>query len=419
MATFEVQVEGLTGLTIDGSSAPTTTELAQFLKDGVIDVTNRCIQLKPENKEDFIRGSSTQSSNGFATNGADIISVIREAGADGDTDGSTAWRNCRKVSAHLRSRVVDTESLHFASKYNPVYIINNNSAVNVYPVPDGTDDGYRVYYINNEPKGDGLVDELAAGHTTIGYFPKDKVYLVVMYAAIKSLQNALSAVNISTFSLSASAPATVPSAPNITGGSVSPITIDALPSAPNYTQPTVSGATEEITATMDADSAGYGTDADFLNFSKWFSVAGDFIEDEEDIELAQAQIQKISTYLNAYSQAMQNQLNIFNEGNAVYQAAIQRNLQQAQINMQDAQKEADLTLQASIQDYTLELQRVSTDASKYQALVSAEVQAYQQEIAEKSAEYQWQLGRLQELKQEYNQAFAMMAPPQPQQAGGR
>ena len=148
-------------------------------------------------------------------------------------------------------------------------------------------------------------------------------------------------------------------------------------------------------------------------------MAGDFIEDEEDTELAQAQIQKISTYLNAYSQAMQNQLNIFNEGNTVYQAAIQRNLQQAQINMQDAQKEADLTLQASIQDYTLELQRVSTDASKYQALVAAEVQTYQQEIAEKSAEYQWQLGRLQDLKQEYNQAFAMMAPPQPQQAGGR
>ena len=169
MATFKAQVTGLTGIT--SGTNPTDAELSEFLKDGVMDVTNRCIQLQPQNREDFVRGSSTQSSNGFATSGANIISVIREAGADGDTDGSTAWRNCRKVPSHLRSRVIDIDSLHFASKYNPTYIINNNSAVNVYPVPDGTNDGYRVYYVNNEPKGDGIVDELAAGHSTIGYFP--------------------------------------------------------------------------------------------------------------------------------------------------------------------------------------------------------------------------------------------------------
>ena len=305
MATFEVQVEGLTGLTIDGSSAPTTAELAEFLKDGVIDVTNRCIQLKPQTREDFVRGSSTQSSNGFATNGADIISVIREAGADGDTDGSTTWRNCRKVATHLRSRVVDTESLHFASKYNPVYIINNNSAVNVYPVPDGTNDGYRVYYINNEPKGDGLVDKLAAGHTTIGYFPKDRVYLVVIYAGIKSLENAMSAKSI----------------------------------------PTISGDGTELTTVDDLDTDNtIDVHADQIEVDQWWSTVGHLIEGEEDIELASAQLQKISAYINAY------------------QAQLQGN----------------------------------------------------------TTDYQWMQGRHQILSQQYERAFASMAPPQPQQvAGGR
>ena len=173
---FIDQVQDLTSLTVSDND-----ELSQFLKDGVLDVTNRWLLVKPQDIEDFVRGSSTQSSNGFATSGADIVSVIREAGADGDTDGSTAWEPCRKVPSSMRSRVVDVDSLSYASKYNPVYIINNNSAVNVYPVPDGTNDGYRVYYVNNEPKGDGIVDELAAGHSTIGYFPKDKVYLVVLF----------------------------------------------------------------------------------------------------------------------------------------------------------------------------------------------------------------------------------------------
>ena len=188
MATFELQVEGLTGLAIDGSSNPTSTELAEFLKDGVIDVTRRHLEISPGDADLFSRATSTLSSNGVDLGGPQIISVIREAGSDGDTDGSTAWRDCRKVPAATRSRVVDPDSLNFASKYNPVYIINNNGAVNVYPVPDGTDDGYRVYYVNNEPKGDGLVDTLAAGHSTLGYFPKDKVYLVVLYAAIKTLE---------------------------------------------------------------------------------------------------------------------------------------------------------------------------------------------------------------------------------------
>ena len=40
MATFEAQVEALTSLAIDGSSAPTQTELTQFLTDGAKEVIN-------------------------------------------------------------------------------------------------------------------------------------------------------------------------------------------------------------------------------------------------------------------------------------------------------------------------------------------------------------------------------------------
>ena len=188
MADFQSQAMGLTGLTIDASSTiPSRAEFSTFLNDGVIDVTNRVIQVRPQDKEDFVRESSTTASNGLDIGGATIISVLREAGADGDTDGSIAWRACRKVSASMQSRVVDIESLHFASKYNPVYAIDDNGVINVYPVPDGTDDGFRAYYVNNAP---AETDGTALDHASTGikYFPKDKVYLVIIYAAIKSLE---------------------------------------------------------------------------------------------------------------------------------------------------------------------------------------------------------------------------------------
>ena len=190
MATFQAQVEGLTQLTIATDPAPSAAELGQFLIDGVLDVTSKWLLGHPQYGELFSRATSTLSSNGTDVGSVQIISVIREAEADGDTDGSTAWEPCRRVSAALRSRVVDPDSLSFASKYNPVYIVNNNGAINVYPVPDGTDDGYRVYYVNNDPKGDGISDTLAAGHSSIGYFPNDKEYLVVLYASVKTLEAA-------------------------------------------------------------------------------------------------------------------------------------------------------------------------------------------------------------------------------------
>ena len=140
------------------------------------------------------------------------------------------------------------------------------------------------------------------------------------------------------------------------------------------------------------------------------------IEDEEDVELANASLQKIQTYIQAYSNAMQNQLNIFNEGNAVYQAAVQRNLEQARINMQDAQKEADLTLQAAIQDYSLELQKYQQELALYQQNVNKEVTQYTTNLQQYGIEYNWLQSQQVKLQQDYNQGVtALIGAPATQQ----
>ena len=66
MATFEAQVEGLTSLSIDGSSAPTQTELTQFLTDGakeIINIYDNCKQevsgLMQQQAEDILISAST------------------------------------------------------------------------------------------------------------------------------------------------------------------------------------------------------------------------------------------------------------------------------------------------------------------------------------------------------------------------
>jgi hypothetical protein len=187
MATFESQGSAVTGLidTFTSSTNPKDTELDQFLRDGVIDVTNRILQMRPQDIELFAR-TTTSDSQSVNVGGARIISVMREANEDGSSDGSTAWRSCRKVPSSLQSRVVDSNSLYFASIFNPVYTLQNNSLVHVYPTPS-SNNGIKVTHVNKSPvNGNG--DALLHSHDDILYFPEDKVYLVVLYAAIASLE---------------------------------------------------------------------------------------------------------------------------------------------------------------------------------------------------------------------------------------
>ena len=175
---------GITGLTIDASSTtPSRAEFSTFLNDGVIDVTRQTIKANPQDRDNFTRASAEQTSNGLDLNGADVVGVVRESGTDND------WRPCRKIAPSLQAQVVDADSLSFASKYNPVYMIDENGGINVFPAPGSNPNAFKVYYVNNSPvETDGTALDHAS--TGIKYFPSDKIYLVILYASIKSLEAA-------------------------------------------------------------------------------------------------------------------------------------------------------------------------------------------------------------------------------------
>ena len=204
------------------------------------------------------------------------------------------------------------------------------------------------------------------------------------------------APSISNLSISSAAPI-VPLVPSFTTPStgvttVASTTLSNLGVPPSYTAPVVGGDATELSSLsiLDGDNT-IDVHADQFEFDQWFSTVAHLIEGEEDVELASAQIQKINSYIQAYSGAMQNQLNVFNDANAEYQAKLQEGIQQAQINAQkaqqqaqldatDAQQEAALKLQKENQEYGASLQRFSAEVQGYQANVAKEVQEYQQNL---------------------------------------
>ena len=129
-----------------------------------------------------------------------------------------------------------------------------------------------------------------------------------------------------------------------------------LPTAPvsivdaslTYTAPTVASdsAGVQLTAVtaLDAEDTIDDADGNAVEFDQWWTTLAHLIEDEEDSELANLQVSKISAYLTAYSAQMTNSLNEYNKGLAEYQ--------------QKAGK-------------------YSTDISKYQAEVNSAIQRWQ------------------------------------------
>ena len=187
MANFDDQVMGLTGLSIDANSTPNRVEFTQFLYDGVLDVTERLTDKNAMDKGLFNRVTSELTSNGHSLGGAEVISVVREDGT------VNSWRPCREISPALQTRVTDSDSLHYASKYNPAFIKWNDGSVAVYPAPGDSPNRYKIFYVNNVPTFSGGGGEGTWDTDVIHYFPKDKVHLVMMFAAIKCIDHKLSA----------------------------------------------------------------------------------------------------------------------------------------------------------------------------------------------------------------------------------
>ena len=226
----------------------------------------------------------------------------------------------------------------------------------------------------------------------------------VLYGAVKSLQNvlgdkssnsdittALTAINTELDKIVTDVH--VPVAPALSSNSLSFST-----SAPVYTAPTVAGATEELTAALTHDS---DADANKLDFSDWFEVVGDMIQTNEDTELASSQLQKISTYLTAYSHAMQNKLNEFNDANAEYQAQLQVSIQNAKLSESgDSQ---------SLQKYSNEIQSYQAQVSKLVQSAQGYANEVQSRLQVDTAQYAWYEKQQAKLQSDYDKGLQALS----------
>jgi hypothetical protein len=129
-----------------------------------------------------------------------------------------------------------------------------------------------------------------------------------------------------------------------------------LRDTPSFTAPTIAGSASFAGV---IDTATIGNDTSINDVSRWFSAVGKYIEQEEDTELAMTNLQKISTFLNAYSTDFKNAVASYEKDVEAYRGEL-----------------ADF--QSAVQ---AEADRVSSD-----------IQINQQEINKAIAKYESELG---------------------------
>ena len=164
MATLSAQIQALAGTNV------TESELDQFCEDGVRELVN----IFPQNFKEMCYGKNTFTSAAVGSE-SETIATQHIGSVYAGTSGNEV--RCRQINPKDKYLANDPESIHFATKSDPVYYIEG-SKINILPASSSG-----IYYAIADPSIDASADSV------ISSFPNEAEYLVVLYAAIKTLES--------------------------------------------------------------------------------------------------------------------------------------------------------------------------------------------------------------------------------------
>ena len=265
-----------------------------------------------------------------------------------------------EIEASNRARATDSGSMYLATTTSPMYY-REEGKIHVKP------NGGSVHVVD--------YPTIAYSNSGVTGVPDDVEHLVIMGAAVKARIHQLSVLReaigditspeyaevelvleaiptITDLSLNETAPTLVlESAPTL-----SDLVISATPPVAPQTP-----AFSDNVVTLPTTTPAYTAPVTGLSFTS----ADTFISTNEDVELANAELQKVSQQINKFQADIQNQVQKFNESNVEYQAGVQKAVQDAQL---DSSKDS--------RQYESKLKRFNEELAKYQQLVNKEVQEY-------------------------------------------
>ena len=354
MANFKAQIESLSGATTD-------SEINQWMDDGAKEIIN-ILPLKLKQKCSKVTNlyiGNTNTTMDLDTVG-EILYVTRENANSGYYIG------CREISPLLADSANDSSSLHYVTATDPVYWTESNSSGNptlfVLPTPTANQPAKIIHisYPNITASDVSIIDN----------FPDEAEYLVVLYTAIKVLQNKMNekdtslpgdipSITLATISTSLPSYTSVDSFVSVSSPiapTMSAKTVTLNGTVPTYLQPVISLSEAPTVETLSITSALPVPPSIDLNTVTITGTAPTYTQQVVAPDFADA-----NTWLNTEEDSEMVALNTFNKQQVEYQATLQKDIQDGQL----AEKEEGR-----------KLQKYATDLQVYQGDVNTQVQQY-------------------------------------------
>jgi len=344
MANFDAQITDLVGGTIDDTACD------QWAADACKEIIHQLpanLKSKCTTVTALSDGSTLNATTMDLDGIGDILHVTRE------TANSGYLTPCRKIDAQHGGLATDSSSLaYFGTVTDPVYWIDSNTSdvgtLFVKPNPTAAQACY-VHHITYPSVNVDSVD-------TIANFPDEAEHLVVLYVSTRQLLQYQLDQHSSLPTL------TLPVVPAPPSLSAQTVTISGT--APTFTAPVVSPD---------------------------FSQVNTYIDTDEDVELASAKLQEISTQLNEYANNIQKEQAEFNEENVEYQSKLQKDVTDAQFS--DANEARKLS-------------KYQAEVSTYSANLNTNVQDFTTKLQKFTTKYQWYGDQYAKLSAEYTRGLA-------------
>ena len=361
MATLQDKVQAYIGTVSD------TTSLTGWLVNGV----HKIIDIMPLPRLTNYTTNLADSGSGININN---YKVIRAHKLGYEAIG---------VPAGLKSAVIDSNSIYYATNRNPVYYEENGMG---YIIPSGGTIIALQYPVVTYSTLSGSTQFLTDFETPI-------VLWASIQGAIQSYNTVMTSLSNLTLGTIADLPVT-PIAPSFTWtdasiGTYSPTIIGSLGTAPTYTKP-VTGAA--------------------------FTNAGVYIDTDQDIELGKASLDIQNSLLNNYQLDIANELNEYNKELEIYKSTVEQVFKQAeltqQVVLQSAKDTTDLNLQneiysfnKQIEQYKSNLQLYSSQIESYGANTNKVIQEYSADINKYSQLLNSKIALIKMLKDEFAESI--------------
>jgi len=399
MANFDAQVIELVGVTYSTDQ----DALNQFITEGANEVINampRSIMERVAKETAFTDSTSSE--------GHKILHVLKH---DGTID-----QPCRLVLANKRGRIQDSSDMEFATSSDPAYYVQG-AMITLFPTGAGKLVSMPTYSSHSP------IDASDSG--TIANFPNEYEYLVVLYAAIKALQQVLNSIVLADASIAYV---------NASVGDGITVAVDSITEAPTnasgtastgssdsaYTSPSIEFASGSASAhgagLLSMNDGTIDNDDHQIDYDRWWDILAEYIENQEDTELANIQLQKIRAYIDAFQAEVQDAQSAMQatieDARQSTQASIatasdatRASIANAQNDVQASIQKMQLSTQASIQKMQLSTNVNITNAAK---TMEALIQDYSALVTEKTNEYTWALGQQGKLQADYDKGIQIM-----------